>query len=146
MIEENVDLIDETTLQSFTSFNKDILGLIINLVIDVFLIVIGNLFLTGGISIPFFLGLLAVIFGVYSLFRVFSDFGSALSYRKAQKELDGLYLRRNKPICPFLKSSYSGFICQIEFEEPFNIQSDLPKCHLEKAFKSSLGRKGSKCV
>ncbi len=136
MIEENIDLIDETTLESATTFNKDVLNLLINLIIDILLIVVGEFLLSGGNFIYLLIGLLAVIYGIYSLFRVFSNFGSALSYKKAQQELDGLYLRKNKPSCPFLKASYSGFTCQIEFEEPFNIQSDLPKCHLEKAFKA----------
>ena len=135
ILEENLTNGTEISLVPRINFSKDVISLIISVVIDLVLVIIGNVFLSTPGAIYLLLGLALIIYGVYALTRVFSDFGSALNYRKASRELNGMYLRKTEPVCPFLKSSYSGFVCRIEFEQPFDIQSDLPKCHNEIAYK-----------
>lgn len=136
MEEENLETNEPTTLQSFTTFNKDAAGLIISLIIAIIFVIIGEFFFSSGGGLYLIIGLILILYGVFTFFHRITDIRSAWNYKKAQNELDGLYLRRNKPVCPFLRSAYSGFDCQIEFDEPFNIKSDLPKCHLESAYKA----------
>ena len=124
--EEEVTSNPETTLIETMNFNKDVLSLVISLIVSVIFILFGWYLLSDGSIFFVILGFILLTYGVFSGVRVFNNFGSALNYNKAQVELDVLYLRRNEPICPYLKSSYSGFICRLEFQEPFNIKTDLP--------------------
>ena len=133
--EEEVTSNPETTLIETMNFNKDVLSLVISLIVSVIFILFGWYLLSDGSIFFVILGFILLTYGVFSGVRVFNNFGSALNYKKAQVELDGLYLRRNEPICPYLKSSYSGFICRLEFQEPFNIKTDLPKCHVESEYR-----------
>ena len=80
----------------------------------------------------------AAIFGVITAFfliAVIRDTSSIFYYLKARKYVNGVYLRGTKPQCPFLKVSASGFKCSAEFQRPFNMVDDFPRCHIESQFK-----------
>lgn len=133
--EDEITLENETPLTEKMNFNKDVLSLAISLIVSILFILFGWFLLSGTNFIYILLGLIVLTYGVYSAYKVYNNFGSALNYKKAQTELNGLYLRRNEPVCPYLKSTHSGFTCRLEFQEPFNIKEDLPKCHVESAYK-----------
>jgi hypothetical protein len=134
-LEQNLVVETNNSLRQEMSFTKDLLSIIISFFINVIFIIGGNIFLLDNNIIFTVIGFALMLYGIFSLSQVFSNLGSALNYKKTQSELQGLYLRRSLPVCPYLKSGFSGFKCQLEFSEPFNIQLDLPKCHVEQDFK-----------
>lgn len=118
------------------SFEQDMLKISLSAIFGLFLILGANfLILTGGL-LNLILGVILMFWGLSSLSRVYKEVGSALTYRKARENVNGLYLRKNYPVCPYLKSSHSGFTCQLEFIEPFDVASDLPRCHIESRYKA----------
>ena len=123
-----------TNLRQEISFAKDLLSIFTSLVIGLFLLILSNILLADTNIIFVIIGLIVIFYGITILVRVFNDFGSAMNYKRAEPEVQNLYLRKSTPVCPYLKSSYSGFTCKIEFTEPFQIASDLPKCHIESAY------------
>ena len=133
-------------LRQEISYSKDILTIFAYFVVGLALIYLSNVLLTIGGIIFVVLGLIFIFYGLSIIIRMFSEFGSALTYKKAQPHVQGLYLRKTKPVCPYLKSSYSGFTCQIEFDEKFDVERDLPKCHIESAFKDHSQEKAPKIL
>lgn len=129
---------DESTkvLRQDVTYIRDLFSIFVYFVLGLALIYISNLLLSAGGIIFVIFGLILIFYGLSLILRVFSEFGSSLNYKKAQPYVQGLYLRKTVPVCPYLKSSYSGFSCQIEFTEKFDISKDLPKCHIESAYKA----------
>ena len=118
-----------------STFSQDMLSIIISLIFALFLIIGANFLIAGGALLDLVVGIVVLLWGISKLSGIFTDIGSALNYKKAMPELDGVYLRKNLPVCPYLKSKSGGFQCLIEFSEPFNVAKDLPKCHVQSAYK-----------
>ena len=80
----------------------------------------------------------AILAGVLTAFLLISalrDTTNIYYYIKARKFVNGVYLHGATPQCPFLKVDNSGFKCTIEFQRPFDMIDDFPRCHIEKRFR-----------
>ena len=86
-------------------------------------------------SADFFLLLLLVFILAYLFSSAFRDGYTIFHYYKGAKFVDGIYLNKTKPVCPFLLVTPTGFKCQSEFKIPFSMSDDFPRCHNEKLFR-----------
>jgi hypothetical protein len=87
------------------------------------------------VSADFLLSIIYFVIMVYLFGSGFRDGYSIIHYYRGAKYINGRYLHKTKPICPFLLVSPTGFKCQAEFKLPFSMTDDFPRCHDQKLFK-----------
>ena len=81
-MEENVGIDLNSTPKELMSFNKDVLSIVISAVVDVIFIVFGFMLLNEPGIIYLILGVVLFFYGLFSFSKLFSEFGSAVSYHR----------------------------------------------------------------
>ncbi|OLS22839.1 MAG: hypothetical protein HeimC3_27820 [Candidatus Heimdallarchaeota archaeon LC_3] len=92
-------------------------------------------------SVDFLIMLIIIFVLAYLFSSTFRDGYSIFHYYKGAKFVNGVYLNKTKPVCPFLLVTPSGFKCQSEFKIPFSMSDDFPRCHNESLFKAHWNEK-----
>ncbi|MHA1990924.1 MAG: hypothetical protein ACW981_08275 [Candidatus Hodarchaeales archaeon] len=110
------------------SITTDILILLLKIFLSLMVI-------TLFVSADFLFSIVYFIIMIYLFGSGFRDGYSIIHYYKGAKYINGRYLHKTKPICPFLLVSPTGFRCQAEFKLPFSMTDDFPRCHDQKLFK-----------
>ena len=111
------------------SLPKDLFFLILKIIVVLILIQLVY-------SPDLLLSFLSIILVAILVSTIIRDAYTIFHYYNAKQYVEGRYLNKVSPVCPFLLVTSSGFKCQAEFKLPFSMENDFPRCHDDAAFKS----------